>query len=776
MENTGYPFLDYINEDKSHYIHAKDFRFSIENPKINDYTVNEEYWKTHEYRTFKDPDDLFLVGHTGGFLMNIKPGYKFINTDLFTKMAQYYNENGEYTSYKQGSIMYNRIADREAYRRHKGFKAPCLLTPEGKIEEVRITGEHYNFLNYTQMEELDEESIKQGGAAVATKKKGFPKFIDAQFWTFHCIEFARNNGFHMLIDKTRRGGFSYMMASNSANAVNLYPNKVVINVAVDSKYLTQRGGLTDFALNDLKFYEDTGLFKRGILKTVDTDFRLGLKLKNNVEWSGSWHSALLSVSAHNNPDCAIGKDAIKVNVEEVSTMDNFDKFMEVTEPAMRTGSYTTGFLCAWGTATTEGTSMQEFELNFYNPKAHNFCPFENVWDKDARDQICGFFKSYAWGLQGEVGGVLALDKWGNSNILVALEVAKREHIKKKNDAKTYAEYINYLGQYALYPAESFSSTTENIFSSEELTAWEEKLKMDSSYKFYIDGRYDMDSNGVTIFKSNARLLKEGKKIYDYIQSVPRRENEDPMGCIRRWAEPLKEEITENGVRMRVVPKGLYSITYDPVGIDKDRKTITNKHSHNSIQVWMNPHALNGFKGGMVAHYYGRPDKLEEADRICYELAKDYNCIGTTNVEINRGETVSNFKKWNALKYLSFDPVFVWDNNFKEKVSTSYGYSITPANKLEGLRLLKEFLYEVVGKDENGNDIHMFQLIYDYQSILELKKWSENGNYDRVSSMILRGIEWKAMKLLNEDALKSRIELTEDNIDKHDNDILSRDWY
>ena len=196
----------------------------------------------------------------------------------------------------------------------------------------------------------------------------------------------------------------------------------------------------------------------------------------------------------------------------------------------------------------------------------------------------------------------------------------------------------------------------------------------------------------------------------------------------------------------------------------------------NLHDWMNPHPLNHYKGGLVATYYGRPDKLEEADRICYYLAKDYNCIGTTNVETNRGETVSNFKKWNALKYLSFNPDFVWDNNLKEKVSTIYGYVIGPTNKLEAVRLLKEFLYEEIGKDEQGNTIYMFHTIYDYQSILELKKWAEKGNYDRVSSMLLRGIEWKAMKLLNENALKPRVALTEQNIDEHDKTILNRDWY
>ena len=404
--------------------------------------------------------------------------------------------------------------------------------------------------------------------------------------------------------------------------------------------------------------------------------------------------------------------------------------------------------------------------------------FENVWDKDCRDQVCGFFKPYCWGLQGEINGVHGVDKDGNSNIAVGLEIARRERLKKKESSKTYAEYINYLGQYANFPSESFSSASENIFSSEELSAWEEKLRVDNDLKFYVDGILEEDETGKVQFKSNARLVQEGKQVYDYIQGVPRRGHEHPHGCIRRWFAPeYIEQQSDNGwgINKKEIPVGLYSITYDPVGVDKDKKEITNKHSHNSIKVWMNPHYLNGFKQKLVACYYGRPDKLEEADRICYLLAKYYNCIGETHVEINRGETVSNFKKWGALKYLAKEPLFVWDPSFKGKINTTYGYNISgAARKLDCIRLLKEFLYEEIGKDEHGNPIRNFHRIYDYQTILELKKWNNVGNFDRVSEMILRGIQWKGMNILANDALSNRKDLTEENIDQ--NDILERPWF
>lgn len=57
-------------------------------------------------------------------------------------------------------------------------------------------------------------------------------------------------------------------------------------------------------------------------------------------------------------------------------MQNFDEFMNVTEPTMTVGTRTTGTLMAWGTATA--ANMQIFEQNFYNPRAFGFMAFENV--------------------------------------------------------------------------------------------------------------------------------------------------------------------------------------------------------------------------------------------------------------------------------------------------------------------------------------------------------------------------------------------------------------
>lgn len=751
MADGKYPFLEYIEEPDK-----------------------EKKYKKASDCGWYDPHNNFLIGDSGGFLLNIRPG-KFVNTELFNEAARTYQTTGKYTQFKVDSIPHRQFRRRECDRRRNGFSAPCWQNPDGSIEDVWITGGHYNFLNYTRMERTDESSvIVTEHGATAKKIYSFPSFIDAQFWTWQIIEFCRRNGLHLIIDKTRRGGFSYIMAADSSNEVNLSKHKVVIHVAADNKYLIKQGGLSDFAVNNLKFFEEKTPFKRGIYSPITDSFKLGYRMKNGVEADDSWSSSLLSVSANNNPDCAIGKDAVTIKVEELSTMQNFDEFMNVTEPTMTVGTRTTGTLMAWGTATA--ANMQIFEQNFYNPRAFGFMAFENVWDNDARNEVCGFFKSYAWGLEGEIDGVKGFDEDGNSNLRIGLKLAARERIEKKKTAKTFAEYLNYLGQRALFPAESFSSASENIFSSEALNKFEDKLRVDNSYKFYTDGELFEDGTKKIYFKSNARIRIENPdmKTYDYIQGVPRRSNEDPHGCIRVWFAPEYEETYIGDRLIRIILPGTYVAVYDPVGIDKDKKEITDRHSHNSIFVIEMPRERNGFKPKLCAAYYGRTERLEEADEKFYRLCKWYNCIGTGLVEINRGETVSNFRKWKATKYLGYEPLYVWDSAVKEKVSTSYGYNIgSGPKKLDGLRLLKEFLYEVIGKNEFGEDIYVFERFLDYQTILELKKFNAEGNFDRISSLILLGIYWKSIDIKGKRELASRKKVTEEN-DK--TDIFNRQWF
>ena len=124
-----------------------------------------------------------------------------------------------------------------------------------------------------------------------------------------------------------------------------------------------------------------------------------------------------------------------------------------------------------------------------------------------------------------------------------------------------------------------------------------------------------------------------------------------------------------------------------------------------------------------------------------------------------------------------DPVQLWDTSMKGAVSTTYGVNMGgdsgqgTTKKLEGLRLLKEMLYSEIGKDELGRPKRLFHYIYDYQSILELKMWSNTGNYDRVSEMIIRALQWKLSDVQAAKELAHRKQIVVDR-----KNIMKRAWF
>ena len=214
MELREYPFWNYINEDKSHYPHAKD-------------------------NGYHDPTDSFLIGESGGFLLNINPKYRFVNTHLLTPAANEFEKNGgKYTLFNEDSIPHINFRKQETIRRMVGYKAPCKLNTEtGEVEDLYITGEHYNFINYGRILKLDTKTLRiEKGKVTGKKILGFPRFIDCQWWYFIIKQFCKDNGFFLINDKTRRGGFSYMEAIGSANYINLVPNRSVIHAA-ETDYL-----------------------------------------------------------------------------------------------------------------------------------------------------------------------------------------------------------------------------------------------------------------------------------------------------------------------------------------------------------------------------------------------------------------------------------------------------------------------------------------------------------------------------------------------------------
>lgn len=702
-------FIDYIREDKSGY-------------------------KTATEAGYYDPDNDFLIGdRSGGFLWNIN--FTFIDTYLFGEAGRFYEKHGKYTFFEVDSPEWNRFREQEEYKRKHGVSMPCKLI-NGKVEMLHITGSHYNFINYGRMRLIDESTMNEL-TSTASKVEGFPRFFDSQYWYFKSKQFARDNGFNQVVGKSRRGGFSYMEGIDSANTVNLEAGSTIVHAAYLSDYVTTGKAISKMAQNQLNFYEKHTPFIRGgfnkdgspkglLKKTVD-ELVLGYKESDGTE--AGYLSTIISLSARDNPDVTIGKDCIDIKLEELSNFPNLLKTLDVSEPTTRSGAFKTGMITGFGTGGSREGNWIQFESIFYNPRgSYNFMPFENVWDKDSREKVCGFFKPYWWGLEGiDEHGNYAMDEHGNSNYDVAMRISDAERLKVKEENPSEETFGIYCAQYANYPGESFSSGIENMFSSADLNAHINNIRNNPDYKFYRDGMLVLDDKGVLTFKPNEELKTEGIKTHPYIENVPFRKGDDIHGCIREFYAPYKVD--------GVIPDDLYYICYDTVGIDKKVKDVTTKNSLNAIYVLMYPNNIANHPGDVIcAIYVGRTEQMEDADRICLNLCKRYNA--KVLPEVDRGTAVASFRKWGELRWMYKNPMSVISEKLKENSNAEYGINTGSGNNaVDGLLYLKDWLYTAVGVNATtGKNTYIFHHINDLPTLLEIQKYNSQGNYDRVKAL------------------------------------------
>ena len=158
------PFIDYLCEDKSKY------------PKASEgisYITNKPLY---------DPDDDFLLGNSGGILMNIN--FIVINIERLSRSADAFDEYGTYCDYDPSTPAYESFWQRETSRRKKGVIIKAKLyykdipkffdkttTDEERdllLKPMRITGAHYTYLNYGRIERTpnarEREKLKREGA------------------------------------------------------------------------------------------------------------------------------------------------------------------------------------------------------------------------------------------------------------------------------------------------------------------------------------------------------------------------------------------------------------------------------------------------------------------------------------------------------------------------------------------------------------------------------------------------------------------------------------
>jgi len=648
----------------------------------------------------------------------------FVNTVLFSEAANTFRREGVYTNALPGTKEY---LDYWRIQRDR-----CLDGYE--VGGIPITGEHYFYLNFFPIMRFSDDAMY--GLTKQRKQKkelDFPSFWDGDYSWFWSIEIARNGitpelyakikpfmlitipeyahtgGRHLINLKARRKGYSY---KNGALLLrNYYFGKLSINYifASEEKYLFGDATLDKIWIA-MNHNDSFAAWKQPRLKNVDLNKKCGYKKLNEsgILVDAGKQNSIEGITFYNDPEKGRGKNGDYILFEEAGKFPNLIKSWIITQQTVEQGGYIGGTMIAFGTGGSEHEDALGLSELFYNPASYNILPIINEWDEDMFGQECGYFVPVYQNKEG------FMDKEGNSFI----QKAKESEEKKRNDKKkgTQEAYKQYTSEMPFNPQEATLQSNTNIFPTKLISEHRNRVIAKKLNKLGVIGTLTRHDNKVK-FHPDDKLMD--------VDRYPHRLDSDLRSGIVIYESPIR---LATGI-----PDGLYYIAHDSYAIDG----AADKTSLGGAYVMKrNSRISSTFPDLPVAKYIGRPDTQEEYNYNMFLLAEYYGC---TNEQIafenNRGNTIEYARKNKKLHWLAKD--FSSDSRRDTtgiNVVESYGTTMTAGRNKQSLLYIRDWLLEVVGKNEMDGPMYRLEFIYDLGLLDELIYYNDKGNFDRVSTL------------------------------------------
>lgn len=695
---------------------------------------------------------------------------KWINSSIFRQEAIKFQKNKTYTTAPFGTPDWMEYWEEQLKRCISGYE---VREEDGRIH--KITGHHYFYLNFTQIQ-IVEENGEDDESAVAEKKTQNPDFWDGDYDYFWSLEIARNGlftkntqapstleekkewnalqkqlrilkkelknstkgnkeyedlkkkrdhiskrvlyrlglrvkphldyldgGYHMIVGKSRRKGYSYKDGAICANVYNTQRNAQIIIGAFEKKFLYPTGTM-GMASNYLNFLNDhTGWAKARLVDKQDHRKSGYTEKINGVEIEKGYQSEIFALTFKDNPDAARGKDGKIFLLEEAGAFPNLKDSFNAIVPALGAGRFITGQIIIFGTGGDMESGTVDYADMFYNPIAYRIMPFINIWDENADNTTCGFFHPVTWNMEG------FYDSQGNSDVEGATEFELERRKEKMEAASSSTIVEKHMQEFPFSPSEAFLTVSTNNFPVVELRNQLNKVRSEHLQTTKGTPVYLERKEGKVV----ARPDLEGKlkPIYNY-----KVKQDDISGCPIIYEYPVDN-----------APKGLYKIGFDPYQQDEGSSLA-------AIYVYKSIHSGTYSKNIIVAEYVGRPQEADDVSRIASMLADLYNAEIMHENEVSHVKNY--FRRIKRLDQLAVQPDAVISKNVKaSKVARVYGMHMNEQLKDAGEKYIKDWLLQVRDYDENGNAILNLETIYSIGLLEELILYNRKGNFDRVMAFM-----------------------------------------
>ena len=633
----------------------------------------------------------------------------FINTNEFCREAITFAKNGRYTDAPIGTSSYNDYWDEQERRCLEGYT----------VGGIRVTGEHYGYLNFARI----KTTVKEGKKS--RKYEGFPRFLDMDYYYFHELEQAMDEGEGIITAKSRQKGFSFKSAWGSAYEYNWHRDSLTIIASFMSDYSEATMGM---AINMISFLnKHTDWAKRKLIDTR-THVKAGFKeFIDGIPIDSGFKSEIVSMSFKDNTSKAIGKTARRMLFEEVGKWPGFIDAFQLSKALFYDGEIAIGIPIIQGTGGDMEGGTADFSEMFYNPRAYGLRAYKNVWDDNAVGE-CGWFVADEWYKSPYI------DKEGNSARIIARQanLNRREIVKKSGTKRALDKETT---QFPNTPAEAFLRVTGNRFPSADMLARLSKLEADTriSDADFI-GELIIDEDGKIEWKLNPKLTP--------IKTFPLKGDEDTEGCVVIFEHPQTDELEE-------ITHNRYLVGVDPYSQDK-----STTESLGSALVY------DRLTKRIVAEYTARPETSNEYYEIVRRLILYYNGICLYE---NQVPGLFQYLEGKNQAYLLMDqPDYIKDIIKDSRVERGKGMHMTQGLKEHGEDLINAWLREPYDTEPDILNLHKIRSI---PLLKELIGYNPEGNFDRVISLTC--IMYAVQQLR-----KYRVEETKDTA----RGILSSDFF
>jgi len=626
-----------------------------------------------------------------------------INTEYFSEAAKYKTKHGVYCQAPYGSVDYNAFWDEEDHRCLNGYS----------VGGTRITGYHYWFLNFKQLEIVIDPRAK-----ASRKKMSFPRFWYQHYDFFHALERAERAGQHFIILKPRGTGFSEIMSSIATCDYTLVRDSKNFFFASNQGYLNKDGILTK-CWDQLEFLNaETERAYRHLRQKKDQDMHKRASYIDSKGGEKGYGSEIIGRVIDHPRKVRGARTGAKGHVffEEGGSFPNLKEAIITTRPLVEQGGVATGQIIVWGTGGEQGPGIAGLEEMFYKPEAFNMYAYENEWDEDRVGTTCGyFFPTYT-----------AMDAYMDKHGNPLVESAKKHHIDERNKIrqKDPEGEDKYIAEYPFTPAEALIRLSHNIFPVAELQRQLTRVQTDKGIQGMLKhGSMAVDENGIPYFQL-------GKGDTRPITDFPHDNTTNLKGCMTMVEVPFRDQ---NGF----TPPDMYTIVVDPYYKDESADTT----SLASAYVYKHINNISNTEDDIIVAWYNtRPDSLDTFYRQLFLMARFYNATIQSEIA-GGGKGILDYAKIKKQLHRCEKEPDILSNkeNATKDINKSYFMNMAGDRPQLAHTYLADWLKQersILAEREDMPTILNLHKIYDEGLLKELIKFNAEGNFDRVSAMRL----------------------------------------